>query len=45
MAKDGQEIADRLSRSVPGYLTVDSHLKGMFDGVLQRGSGGDPGVH
>lgn len=44
LAKDGQEIADRLSKSVAGYLTVDSHLKGMFDGVLQRSTGQDPGA-
>lgn len=45
LAKDGQEIADRLSKSVEGYLKVDSHLKGEFDGILQRGTGDDPGVH
>lgn len=44
LAKDGQEIADRLSKSVQAYLEVDNHLKGYMDGILQRVSGGDPGV-
>jgi hypothetical protein len=44
LAKDGQEIAGRLSRSVQNYLQVDTSLKGEMDGILQRSSGGDPGV-
>lgn len=45
LAKDGQEIASRLSRSVQSYLHTDSSLKGHLDGILERHSGGDPGVH
>ncbi|MEV4056202.1 hypothetical protein AB0J55_33775 [Amycolatopsis sp. NPDC049688] len=45
LAKDGQEISDRLTRSVTAYLKVDSTAKGHLDGVLQRSGGDDPGVH
>ncbi|TDP98087.1 hypothetical protein [Labedaea rhizosphaerae] len=45
LAKDGQEIAGRLSKSVQQYLLVDKNLKGYMDGILQRSSGEDPGVH
>lgn len=45
LAKDGQEIADRLSQSVAAYLRVDTHLEGYMDGILERLSGDDPGVH
>jgi hypothetical protein len=44
LAKDAQEIADRLSKSVQAYLRVDTALKGHMDGILQRPSGDDPGV-
>jgi hypothetical protein len=44
LAKDAQEIANRLSRSVQAYLHVDTALKGHMDGMLQRSSGEDPGV-
>jgi hypothetical protein len=45
LAKDGQEIAGRLSKSVQQYLLIDKHLKGYMDGMLQRTSGEDAGVH
>ncbi|WP_103352182.1 hypothetical protein [Amycolatopsis sp. CA-128772] len=45
LAKDGQEVSDRLTRSVAAYLKVDNSAKGHLDGVLQRLSGEDPGVH
>ena len=45
LAKDGQEIADRLSKSVQQYLLIDKNLKGYMDGTLQRTTGADPGVH
>ncbi|HEX7659610.1 MAG TPA: hypothetical protein VF444_09030 [Pseudonocardiaceae bacterium] len=44
LAKDGQEVASRLSMSVQAYMRVDQAAKGMFDGILARGSGDDPGV-
>jgi hypothetical protein len=45
LAKDAQEIASRLSQSVQAYLHVDTTLKGHLDGILQRSTGDDPGVH
>lgn len=45
LAKDGQEVASRLSRSVQNYLHLDNALKGHMDGLLERHTGGDPGVH
>jgi hypothetical protein len=44
LAKDAQEIAGRLSRSVQAYLRVDQALKGQADGILQRTTGDDPGA-
>ena len=44
LAKDGQEVANRLSKSVQAYLHVDNALKGHMDEILQRSSGEDPGV-
>jgi hypothetical protein len=44
LAKDAQEIASRLSRSVQAYLKVDQAFKGHADGILQRTTGSDPGV-
>ncbi|MFI9387636.1 type VII secretion target [Kutzneria sp. NPDC052558] len=45
LAKDGQEVATRLSQSVQAYLQVDQAAKGMFDKILTRTTGDDPGVH
>jgi hypothetical protein len=45
LAKDGQEVSARLTQSVARYLKIDSLLKGHLDGILQRSSGDDPGVH
>ena len=45
LAKDGQEVATRLTQSVAAYLTVDGTAKGHFDGILRRVTGDDPGVH
>jgi hypothetical protein len=45
LAKDGQQVSDRLSMSVQAYLQVDQGAKGMFDGILTRTTGTDPGVH
>lgn len=45
LSKDAQEIASRLSLSVQHYLRVDDSLKGHLDGILQRPTGEDPGVH
>lgn len=44
LAKDAQEVATRLSQSVQAYLQTDTGLKGMFDGILSRATGVDPGV-
>lgn len=44
LAKDGQEIASRLSQSVQAYLQTDSTLRGMYDGILSNSTGSDPGV-
>lgn len=43
LAKDGQEIASRLSKCVQNYLHTDNSLKGYLDGILEHHSGGDPG--
>lgn len=45
LAKDAQQVATRLSQSVQAYLQVDQAAQGMFDGILQRTTGEDPGVH
>ncbi|MFJ8672585.1 hypothetical protein [Streptomyces sp. NPDC093589] len=45
LAKDGQEVAFRLSKSVQNYMEIDAALKGHLDGILERHSGRDPGVH
>ncbi|MDT8913754.1 hypothetical protein [Amycolatopsis sp. PS_44_ISF1] len=45
LAKDGQEVAARLTQSVAEYVKMDKSLKGHLDGVLRRSSGDDPGAH
>jgi hypothetical protein len=45
LAKDGQEVSDRLTKCVEAYLRVDKNLKGYLDGILQHSSGDDLGVH
>ena len=45
LAKDGQAIADQLSKSVQAYLRMDTAAKGRMDGILERVTGEDPGVH
>ena len=45
LAKDGQQVSDRLSMSVQAYLQVDEGAKGIFDGILTHTTGADPGVH
>lgn len=44
LATDAQQVADRLSLSVQAYMQVDQAAKGMFDGIVQRAAGADPGV-
>lgn len=44
LAKDGQQVGDRLSMSVRSYLQVDQGAKSMFDGILTHTTGADPGV-
>jgi hypothetical protein len=42
LAKDGQEVADRLNRSVAAYLHVERAAHGTFNGILQQDAGSDP---
>ena len=44
LATDGQQVAGRLSLSVQAYIQADQAAKGMFDGIVQRATGTDPGV-
>jgi hypothetical protein len=44
LARDGQQVATRLSYSVAAYLRVDAAATGLLDGMLQRTAGEDPGV-
>jgi hypothetical protein len=44
LARDGQQVATRLSHSVQAYLRVDAAATGMLDGILQHTTGEDPGV-
>jgi hypothetical protein len=42
LAKDGQEVAERLSTCVQDYLKVDLAAKGRMDGIYQSPTGKDP---
>ncbi|MGH3621909.1 MAG: hypothetical protein ACRDQ5_08975 [Sciscionella sp.] len=42
LAKDGKEIAGRLTDSVQAYQGVDTAVQGHLDGVFLRASGPDP---
>jgi hypothetical protein len=42
LAKDGQEVADRLNMSVAAYLHVERSVHGTFNAPLQQASGTDP---
>jgi hypothetical protein len=44
LATDAQQVAGRLSLSVQAYMQVDQAATGMFDGIVQRSTGADPGA-
>ena len=44
LARDGKEVAVRVSRSVQAYLQVDAAAKERWDRVLRRATGPDPGL-
>jgi hypothetical protein len=42
LAKDGQEVADRLNASVNAYTNVERRTHANLNGMLQQPSGPDP---
>jgi hypothetical protein len=42
LAKDGQEVADRLNASVNAYAHVERKTHAGFHGMLQQSTGPDP---
>ena len=45
LAKDGMEIAQRLTDSVRAYVAADTAAKGRMDGVYTKPTGPDPAAH
>jgi hypothetical protein len=45
LAKDGMEVAQRLTDSVRDYLAADEAAKGRMDGVFTKPTGPDPAAH
>lgn len=42
LAKDGQEVADRLNMSVNAYAHVERDTHATFNGMLRQSTGADP---